>query len=279
MEISKELMKKLSELINFLKQKKVIVAFSGGIDSSLLAYLSGKHAAETLLVTINSEFMKKSEIKIASNFARKYDIAHKIIEISILENQNVQKNPQNRCYYCKKFIYSKLKDIRRKLQFDIILDGSNLDDLSDYRPGNRAIKELKITTPFLDFNLNKEDIRTLSKHFNFENYDVPSSACLASRIPYGESIKKENLDKVEKGEEFLKTNFDLHQLRVRVHYNDLARIELLEDDLVKIITKSKLKKIEHYFKKIGFRYITLDIEGYRMGSMNEILDKKSSSNL
>jgi len=271
MTLSKNLENKLNNLILFLKNKKVIVAFSGGVDSSLLAFLSKKFAKEIILVTEHSILYPEEEIEKASQFAQKYQIPHVILESDPLLDENFTTNPINRCYICKKSLYSEVIKIMNDKKFDLILDGSNLDDLEDYRPGMQAIKELNVNTPYIEFKINKQEIREISKYYNLEVQSKPSMACLASRIPYGQIVNKERLELIKKGEEFIKKNFGLNQVRVRLHEGNLARIEFLIEDFPKILTLKNLKLISHKFKEMGFCYVTIDIEGFRSGSLNEIL--------
>lgn len=271
MKLNKTLVHKLENLISFLKNKKVIVAFSGGVDSSLLAFLSKKYAKEALLVTERSVLYLDDEINEAAEFAKKYQIPHIIMDLDPLDDYDFTKNPVNRCYICKKGLYSGIIKIKEEKNFDIILDGSNLDDLSDYRPGMQALKELNISTPYIDFKINKEEIRQVSKYYELEVHSKPSMACFASRIPYNQIINEEKLIMVREAEIFLKNTFNLKQLRVRLHDGNLARIEILEEDFQKIINQQSLKLINNKFKEIGFCYITIDTEGFRSGSMNEIL--------
>jgi uncharacterized protein len=274
MELSKELEKKLDDLKSFFAGKKVIVAFSGGVDSSLLAFLSSKYAKETLLVTERSILYPEEEIKEASQFAKKHNIEHKIIERDPLKDKDFQCNPSNRCYICKTGLYNDILEIKNSENFDVILDGSNADDLSDYRPGMQALKELNISTPYIDFDIHKNAIRAISKFFNLDVQSKPSMACFSSRVPYGQIIDEEKLQRIRLGEKFLKQAFDLKQLRVRHHENKLARIELLPEDIPILLEKNALEKIKDKFKELGFHYITLDIEGFRSGSMNLPILKK-----
>ncbi|MFX0023259.1 MAG: ATP-dependent sacrificial sulfur transferase LarE [Candidatus Hermodarchaeota archaeon] len=272
MGLSKDLNIKLESLIAFLKEKKIIVAFSGGVDSSLLAYLSKEYANKTLLITEQSILYPEEEIQEASQFAQKYEINHMIIERNPLEDKEFQCNPSNRCYICKTGLYNDILEIKNTKQFDLILDGSNMDDLSDYRPGMQALKELNISTPYIDFKINKKEIREISKYYNLDVQSKPSMACFSSRIPYGQTINQEKLIMIREGEKFLKEKFNLKQLRVRLHEPSLARIEFLFDDLPNILTNNNLHIIKKKFKELGFTYVTIDIEGFRSGSMNEILD-------
>ena len=266
------LRKKLDDLKAFFQEKKVIVAFSGGVDSSLLAFLSKKYAKETLLITEKSILYPDYEIEEAKQFAIEHNIKHKIIERDPLKDQDFQCNPSNRCYLCKTGLYNDILQIKNSLGFDIVLDGSNMDDLSDYRPGMQALKELKISTPYIEFKIEKNEIRELSKFFNLKVQSKPSMACFSSRIPYGQIINEKKLVMIRESEKFLKDTFNLKQLRVRLHENSLARIEILPQDMPYILTPPNLELIRNKLKELGFTYITVDIEGFRSGSMNEVLD-------
>jgi uncharacterized protein len=270
--LSEKRKKKLDKLIDFLTDKKIIVAFSGGVDSSLLAYLSKKHGKETILVTEKSVLYPEEEIKDTKNFSKKHGIEHIIIGRNPLEDSKFTRNPKDRCYVCKLGLYEDIKKIYEKKNFDIIVDGSNADDLRDYRPGMKALKELEISTPYVRFGISKSDIREICQHFELEVQSKPSMACFSSRIPYNESIDKDKLERIRKAEKFLRNQYQLSQLRVRHHRNKLARIELLPKELKKVMNEEDLKLITKNLKEIGFNYITLDLEGFRSGSMNEALD-------
>jgi len=271
MDLTKNLNDKLENLATFLKSKKVIVAFSGGVDSSLLAFLSNKFAKETLLVTEKSILYPDDEIQLTSEFARKYDITHLIIERNPLLDKEFCTNPKNRCYICKTGLYEDIIKIKEERNFDIILDGSNLDDLSDYRPGMQALKELNIATPYIDFKISKQEIREICKYFNLEVQSKPSMACFSSRIPYDQDINEEKLDMIRAAEKFLKNTYNLEQFRVRLHQGKLARIELMPEDIMKVMKNENILEIKTKFKQLGFCYITVDLEGFRSGSLNEVL--------
>ena len=272
MGLSNILEKKLTSLISFLDSKKVIVAFSGGVDSSLLAFLSKKYAKEALLITERSILYPEKEIEDASQFAKIYNIPHMIIERDPLDDKDFQCNPENRCYICKTGLYNEILEIKKSKNFDIVVDGSNVDDLSDYRPGMQALKELNISTPYIDYKINKEEIREISKHFDLYVQSKPSMACFSSRIPYGQIINEVKIKMIREAEKFLKSKFNLKQLRVRLHEGKLARIEFLPEDIPKILTIEIIDTIKLKLKELGFTYITIDVEGFRSGSMNEILD-------
>ncbi len=272
MSLSRNLKNKLNRLISSLDGKKVIVAFSGGVDSSLLAFLSNKYAKETLLITEKSILYPDDEIEEATQFATKYSIQHIIITRDPLKNKEFQCNPSNRCYLCKTDLYKEILEIKKDWKFDIILDGSNMDDLSDYRPGMQALEELGISTPYIDNKINKEEIREISKFYNLDVQTKPSMACFSSRIPYGQVINEEKLIMIREAEKFLKKTFNLKQLRVRLHENKLGRIEFLADDFPTVLTRENMVIIKNKLKELGFIYVTIDIEGFRSGSMNEVLN-------
>ena len=275
MDLTKNLNDKLENLISFLKSKKVIIAFSGGVDSSLLAYLSNKYAKEALLVTEKSILYPDEEIQLTSEFAKKHDINHLIMERDPLNDEDFRINPKNRCYICKTGLYEDIIKIKEEIKFDIIVDGSNLDDLSDYRPGMQALKELNIATPYIDFKISKQEIREICRYFNLEVQSKPSMACFSSRIPYDQEISVVKLNKIREAEKFLRDKFNLKQLRVRLHEETLARIEFKPEDFSRILTVKNIEIIKNKLKEIGFTYITIDIEGFRSGSMNEVLDLKN----
>ncbi len=271
MELSNIVKKKLNDITSFLSGKKVLVAFSGGVDSSLLAYLSSRYAKETLLLTEKSILYPDEEIEEASKFASSHNIPHEIIERHPLNDKEFQCNPENRCYLCKTGLYQDIIKVKKERNFETILDGSNADDLLDYRPGMQALKDLDIFTPYVEYNMNKQEIREICKYFDLSVHSKPSMACFSSRVPYGQEINEEKLYRIREGERFLKKTFNLTQLRVRHHENGLARIELLQVDLPNIFKSENLNLIKKKFKEIGFNYITIDLEGFRSGSMNEVL--------
>lgn len=259
--------KKLKEIIQ--SYKGAIVAYSGGVDSSLLLYLTYTYLGKenVLALIADSETYPEREKEFAINFCKKYDINYKVVHTEELKDNRFRKNPVNRCYYCKSHLFDIALKIKEDIGFDIVFEGSNVDDLRDFRPGRKAVEEKGIVSPLLLAGLTKDEIRTLSKKYNLPSYNKPSKACLASRIPYGEPITQDMLEKIDRAETFLE-NLGFSVVRVRVH-NSIARIEVNKSDFEKIIEKKEV--IVKHLLALGFKYITLDLEGFRSGSMNRVL--------
>jgi uncharacterized protein len=250
--------------------EKVLIAFSAGVDSTLLLKVAqqvlGKNIAA---VTVELEAFPEVELESAVEFCKQQGIKHYILTCNELEIAEYRQNPPERCYICKKYIFSQIKDAAAKLGFQHIAEGSNLDDLQDYRPGIRALEELGIHSPFVKAGLTKADVRALAKDLGLAVWDKPSMACLASRFPYGEEITKEKLTMVNKAERIL-AELGFKQFRVRYH-GDIARIEILKEEQLKILEAEVADYIYRAFAELGFSYTTLDLKGYRSGSLNEKL--------
>jgi uncharacterized protein len=252
------------------------VAFSGGVDSSFLCHAAfAALGQKAIAVTVVSPMLPKSEIDCASALARKVGIEHLFIEESEIDEE-VAANPKERCYYCKKLEFGHILDAAAKRGIRVVLDGSNFDDLSDYRPGLKALAELGIVSPLREAALTKAEIRELSRRFDLPTWDKPAFACLASRIPYGEPIDKTKLSRVEKAEDTLRS-FGFRQFRVRSH-GDIARIEVAPEERRRFFDEAILDNISHSLKSFGFLYAAFELEGYLMGSMNRALAGRRDGN-
>lgn len=267
--MNKDLEKKLKDLKEYLKRlQSVAVAFSSGVDSTFLLKVAHDTLQDkAIAVTAKSASFPQREINEAIAFCHKENIQHIIFDSEELDIEGFSHNPKNRCYLCKKELFEKMKIISQEYQIPHIIEGSNLDDMGDYRPGLQAIAELDIKSPLRKVGLTKEDIRILSKQLGLSTWNKQSFACLSSRFVYGEEITEEKLHMVDQAEQFL-LDKGYHQVRVRIH-DKMARIEIQSKDFQKLMD-DRIDIIRH-FKLIGFTYITLDLIGYRMGSMNEVL--------
>ena len=247
--------------------KSVVIAYSGGLDSAFLlkAALDTLGKDKVLAVTARSVTYPDSEYKDAKNIARKLRCRHIVITTSELNIKGFKDNPVNRCYYCKRELFKKLDDIRKKYKLAHLLDGTNYDDLKDVRYGRKAAIELGVKSPLLEACITKADIRKFSKKLKLPTWSKPAFACLASRVPFGERIDKAILKKIDRAESFIRT-LGIRQVRVRAH-KDIARIEIGKSDFRKLL-KSK-DAITSKLRNLGFIYITLDLAGYRTGSMHE----------
>ena len=246
----------------------VAVAFSGGVDSTFLLKTAHDTLGENAVaVTVRSCLFPVRELEEAEAFCKKEGIKHIIIEPDKQDIDKISDNPKNRCYICKTEIFRKMRQAAQKLGIENIAEGSNTDDIGDYRPGMTAVKEQNVKSPLLFANLGKSEIRKLSKEMGLSAWDKPSSACLASRFVYGEAITEEKLLMVGKAEQFL-LDLGFRCIRVRIH-GKMARIETDRSEFEKILSLSE--NIYEYLKSLGFTYISLDLAGYRTGSMNEVL--------
>ena len=262
---------KLKQLRERLRRiESAVVAFSSGVDSTFLLRVAHEELGEHVVAaTIRSHTYPKRELDEAAAFRRAEGVRHVVIDSDELNIPGFAENPPDRCYHCKKELFSKLLAFARENGLAVVLEGSNLDDDGDYRPGRRAIQELGIVSPLHEAGLTKAEIRALSREMGLPTSDKPSFACLASRFPYGERITAAALERVERAEQWLlDAGFGLTQLRVRSH-GDLARIEVPPGDIPRLAARAA--EIAAAFKELGFAYVTLDLRGYRTGSMNEVL--------
>ncbi len=265
--INKLKLDKLREVIR--DSESLVVAFSGGVDSSLIAKVAYDELGDqSIAVTIASDTLSGRELDIARTVASEIGITHEIVEHSELENESFVKNPVDRCYHCKKEEMDVMKEVASRKGFVKIAFGVNMSDFGEYRPGINALREENFFEPLVEAEIGKDEIPEIAEALGLSNHDLPSTTCLASRIPYGEVITKTKLERIEGGESFLH-DLGVNQVRVR-NYNEIARIEV-DDHQIEIVVRNR-REIMKKFKELGFTYVSLDLEGYRSGSMNEILE-------
>jgi uncharacterized protein len=253
--------------------QRVLIAFSGGVDSTLLLKVAVDTLGENALAaTAISETTSRHERRDAVRLAERMGVTHLLVESQELEMPEFINNPADKCYICKKHRFSALKALAEKHGCFYVLDGSNLDDQRDFRPGIRALEELGVRSPLFETKMTKSDIRRLSQRLGLPTWNKPSFACLASRIPYNHRITPKKLQQVDAGENFLRELNFSPQLRVR-HYGDTVRLEIAPDDIQKLASAILRERIVAYFKGMGFAFVTLDLEGYTMGSLNRVLNR------
>ncbi|MBN1662941.1 MAG: ATP-dependent sacrificial sulfur transferase LarE [Deltaproteobacteria bacterium] len=262
---------KLALLKNALQSLgSLAVAFSGGVDSTFLLKVAHDVLSEgTLAVTARSSTYPEKEFADAVRFITDHRIPHVTIVSEELDIERFADNPPNRCYFCKRELFSKIVALARDKDIRYVADGSNCDDLGDYRPGMQALRELGIISPLKEAKMTKQDIRILSKEMNLPTWDKPALACLASRLPYGHKITREKLSAIDRAEQCLRTE-GFRQVRVR-HHGDVARIEVAPEERARFFDEALMDRVSEEFKKLGFAYTALDLKGYRTGSMNETI--------
>ncbi len=254
---------------------RVMVAYSGGTDSAYLAWAAGQVLGDkALAVTADSASIPESHKRDAEEFVARYSIRHRYIETQEFDNPDYIRNDANRCFHCKDELFTRLKQIGQQLGYPHIVYGVNLDDTKDFRPGQRAATEHGVRAPLLEAELTKTEIRELSRLVGLPTWDRPAAACLSSRIPYGTPVTRENVKIVESGEEALR-RLGFRVFRVRYH-GELVRIEVGADELPRALSPEMAQRFTQLFKQLGFQYVTLDLEGYRQGSLNEVLASEKS---
>ena len=264
---------KQQELFDILaNMRQVIVAYSGGTDSAYLAWAAQQALGDqAVAITADSPSIPESHKRDAAEFARECGFRHEFIETREFDNPEYIKNDANRCFHCKDELFTRLEEMAQERGFINIVYGVNVDDLGDYRPGQNAAKMHQVKAPLVEAGLSKAEIRELSRMAGLSTWDRPAAACLSSRIPYGTPVSKENIKTVEQGEEAIKA-LGFHQFRVRFH-GELVRIEIAKEEMPRALTAEMAQAFSGIFKPLGFLYVTLDMEGYRQGSLNAALHR------
>jgi uncharacterized protein len=264
--IAKE--ERLRELFRALDS--VIVAYSGGVDSSYVAYVANEELGpRAVCITGQSASLPSYQNAEIKTVVDKFRFHHEIIRTDELQNPNYSANNADRCYFCKDELYNKLESVARSRGIQHIVDGSTVDDLDDYRPGRQAAKQHAVRSPLIEVGLSKNEVRELSRRATLPTWDKPASPCLSSRIAYGTTVTIERLNKVDRGEEILR-EFGFREFRVR-HHDTLVRLEIAAAEMDRVLRKDVVEQLAARFRELGFKYVTLDLQGFRSGSMNEAL--------
>ncbi len=267
------LTQKTKKLLKLLKgYRSVAVAFSAGVDSTVVANAAFLACGEkAIAVTSVSPSLAMGEKEAAIKLAEQIGIAHRLIETNEFNNDDYLKNEPNRCYFCKTTLYDHLEKLLPMLEMNVIVNGANCDDRGDYRPGMQAASEHHVHSPLIDAGFTKADVRALAKEWELPIWDKPATPCLSSRLAYGVAVTPERLQRVDAAEQFLKQQFGLQELRVRHEANDLARIEVPLDALPRLLEPANRELITSKLLALGFKYVTIDLNGFRSGSMNDVL--------
>ncbi|HKG47997.1 MAG TPA: ATP-dependent sacrificial sulfur transferase LarE [Pyrinomonadaceae bacterium] len=258
----------------FRELDSVIIAYSGGVDSSYVAYVANEElGARAICITGQSASLPAYQRTEIDGIVKKFGFQHEVIQTEELENAGYRANNGNRCFFCKDELYTKLESAARTRGIKNIVDGSTVDDLGDYRPGRQAAAQHAVRSPLIEAGLTKSEVRELSRRATLPTWDKPASPCLSSRIAYGTPVTIERLSKVDRGEEILR-EFGFREFRVR-HHDQLVRIEIAQAEMDRVLKKELIDELARRFRELGFKYVTLDLEGFRSGSMNEVLTEPS----
>ena len=251
---------------------RVAVALSAGVDSSVVAKAAFLACGDSAIaVTAVSPSLADGEQELAAQIAAEIGIPHRIIQTREFANPAYLSNPTNRCYHCKTELYTRLQELAPSLAVDVLVNGANLDDRGDYRPGMQAASEFQVRSPLIEAGFHKSDVRELARLWNLPVWDKPATPCLSSRIAYGVEVTPERVRRIDLAEQFLKQELDVRELRVRCEVNDLARIELPAVVIERVLAADLRDSIRTRLRELGFRYVTIDLDGFRSGSMNAVL--------
>lgn len=251
---------------------RVAVAFSGGVDSAVVARAAFEACGEkSVAVTAVSLSLASGELEEARQVAALIGIRHVVLETQEFANESYLANPANRCYFCKTELYSRLESRLSELGAEVICNGANLDDRGDYRPGMTAAREHAVRSPLIEVGLTKADVRELANHWSLPCWDKPAMPCLSSRIAYGVAVTPERVGRIDTAEQFLRREFGLREFRVRCEANDLARIEIALGEVTPLLNRTTFERISRELRSLGFRCVTLDLEGFRSGSLNALV--------
>ncbi|WP_237226715.1 ATP-dependent sacrificial sulfur transferase LarE [Rubinisphaera sp. JC750] len=271
--MTENLTDKTDQLLDFLRRSgRVAVAFSAGVDSTVLCQAARMACGDDAIAVIaESPSLATGVLEEAEELAKQIGIPLHVVRTEEFARPEYQANAGNRCFYCKDTLYTAVEQLHADLKFDVIVNGANTDDLGDYRPGMQAAANHQVLSPFVECGIGKAEIRQLAKSWDLPVWDKPASPCLSSRIAHGLEVTRERVARVDAAERYLKETFGLRELRVRLEFHELARIEVPLSELAKFVESAEREQLVEHFRELGFRYVTLDLAGFRSGSMNDVL--------